>query len=64
MSEKSIAFEEALKKLEDASAKLKSQDVSLEEAIKSYEEGITHYKTCSEILDRAGQKIESLTKEV
>ena len=40
MTEKKETFEEALKKLENASEKLKSEDISLEDAIRSYEEGI------------------------
>ena len=55
-------FEDVLKKLEEASAKLKSEDISLEDAIKSYEEGIKYYKECSDILEKAEQKIETLTK--
>ena len=50
------------KTVEEASAKLKSEDISLEDAIKSYEEGIKYYKECSEILEKAEQKIETLTR--
>ena len=62
MAEKKITFEGELKELEKASEKLKSQDVSLEDAIKSYEEGLKHYKKCSEILEEAEARIETLTK--
>ena len=41
---------------------LKSDNISLEDAIKNYEEGIKYYKECSEILESANQKIETLTK--
>lgn len=55
-------FEDTLKKLETASDKLKSEDISLEDAIKAYEEGIRYYKECSDILEKANQKIETLMK--
>ncbi|MFQ8602717.1 MAG: exodeoxyribonuclease VII small subunit [Anaerovoracaceae bacterium] len=62
MADKNKSFESSLKKLEDISAKLKLDNISLEEAIKSYEEGIKYYKECSDILENANQKIETLTK--
>ena len=63
MDEKKMTFEETLKKLEEASEKLRSQDTSLEDAIKSYEEGIKYDRQCTEILDDASQRIETLTKQ-
>ena len=62
MAENKHSFEEPLKKLELASEKLKSDNISLEDAIKNYEEGIKYYKECTEILENANQKIETLTK--
>lgn len=62
MAENKVSFEEALKKLEEASNKLKSTDVPLDEAIKNYELGIEYYKMCSEILKEAEQKVETITK--
>ncbi|MFR6257630.1 MAG: exodeoxyribonuclease VII small subunit [Anaerovoracaceae bacterium] len=62
MADKNKSFESSLKKLEDISAKLKLDNISLEEVIKSYEEGIKYYKECSDILENANQKIETLTK--
>ena len=38
---------------------LKKDNISLEEALKNYEEGIAYYKECSEILNKAKQKIET-----
>ncbi len=55
-------FETMLKKLEEASQKLKSEEISLADAIKSYEEGIKYYNECNDILEKASQKIETLTK--
>ena len=40
MAEKKTTFEESLKKLEEASEKLKSQETSQEDAIKNYEEAL------------------------
>ena len=56
-------FEESLKKLEKISTSLKAEDITLEDAIKQYEEGIRYYKECSEILQDAQQRIETLTKQ-
>ncbi len=55
-------FETVLKKLEETSQKLKSEEISLADAIKSYEEGIKYYNECNDILEKASQKIETLTK--
>lgn len=55
-------FETMLKKLEETSQKLKSEEISLADAIKSYEEGIKYYNECNDILEKASQKIETLTK--
>lgn len=62
MAEAKQSFETTLKKLEEISAKLKSDGISLDDAIASYEEGIKYYKECSEILDKANQKVITLTK--
>jgi len=62
MDEKNLTFEQSLKKLEEASEKLKSQETSLEEAIRNYEEGLKAYKECAGILEKAQQKVEVLTK--
>ncbi len=40
MAEKKTSFEDALRKLEEISENLKSENISLEEAMKSYEEGV------------------------
>lgn len=55
-------FETVLKKLEETSQKLKSEEISLADAIKNYEEGIKYYNECNDILEKASQKIETLTK--
>ena len=45
------------------STSLKAEQITLEDAIKQYEEGIRYYKECSEILQDAQQRIETLTKQ-
>ncbi len=65
MAEKSRSegsFEEIMKKLEETAEKLKEDDVPLEKAIKYYEEGIKYYDQCRDILEKANQKIEVLSK--
>ena len=64
MSSKKPSFEESLKKLEEASEKIRSDEASLEDAIKSYRSGIEAYKQCKSILDDAVSEIETITKEV
>lgn len=59
-----LTFEQALKKLEDASDSLNSDETTLEEAMKNYENGIKYYKECSEILKEAKQKIEVFQKDM
>lgn len=62
MAAKKKNFEESLKKLEEISTGLKAEDITLEDAIKQYEEGIRCYKECSEMLQNAQHRIETLTK--
>ena len=57
-------FEKALRELQTMAEKIKSQETSLEEAISCYEEGMKYYKTCSNILEQAKQKIETFEGEV
>ena len=64
MATRKPSFESSLKKLEEASDKIRSEDSSLEDAIKSYKEGLKAYGECKEILDNAVQEIETLTKKV
>ena len=58
-----LNFEEAMKKLEAMSERIKDTDISLEEAISCYEEGIKCYNQCNDILSRAKQKIEFFDEE-
>lgn len=58
-----LSFEQAIKKLEDASDKLRSGDLSLEESVKLYEKCVEYYKQCNTILAESKQKIEIFNPE-
>ncbi|MGA1464619.1 MAG: exodeoxyribonuclease VII small subunit [Bacteroidetes bacterium] len=62
MSEKKerISFEDALRELEDVVEKLSREDVSLEDSVRLYEEGLKLSGICSDILEKATQKITEL----
>ncbi len=57
-----IKFEEALKKLEKIVEDLEGGDLSLDEALKKYQEGIDLSRQCSQRLESAKKKIETLVK--
>jgi exodeoxyribonuclease VII small subunit len=57
-----VKFEEALKKLEKIVEDLESGDLSLDEALKKYQEGIELSRLCSQRLETAKKKIDSLVK--
>ena len=56
-----LSFEEALAKLETIVRKLESGNARLDESLKLYEEGTSLVKYCSETLDKAQQKILTVT---
>lgn len=60
---KTMTFEEAMGKLEEAVAELESGKLTLDEALATFEQGITLVKQCRKELDRAEQKIEVLLKD-
>ena len=62
-SEGEMAFEEALKKLEETVTQLETGDVSLEQALDLFEEGIRVSKACAEILNAAQERIRRLTED-
>jgi len=59
---KEISFEKALEKLEKIVDELEEGDIPLDSSLKKYEEGIKLARVCQEKLDKARQKIETLTK--
>lgn len=63
MAKKELSFEEALKKLNDYSEKIKDKTLTLDESIECYEEGIKYYELCQKILETTKQKIEFFEEE-
>ncbi len=57
---KNESFEELLKRLDEISQMLESEDVGLEESIKLYEEGIKLSEKCYSILKEAELKVTEL----
>ena len=60
---KNSSFEESLKELEGVVRALESGDVTLDEMLALFERGISLTKNCTEILDKAEQKINILVKD-
>ena len=62
MAAKTVSFEEALKKLEDAVHKLEEGSLGLEEALKTFEDGIQWSRHCHSRLADAEKRVEILLK--
>ena len=62
MSEK-LSFEENLKELEKIVEQLESNDCPLEKAIELFSVGAEKVKVCSELLNEAKLKIETISNE-
>lgn len=60
---KQVSFEEALKELEQIVEKLEQDDVQLEEMIKYYEKGMALSKQCTDMLQKAEEKMATLLKD-
>jgi len=56
-----ISFEDALQALQGIVESLESGSLGLEESLARFEEGIGLLKTCSDVLEQAEQRIETLT---
>ena len=63
MAEKKGSFEESLKELEGVVRALEGGDVTLDEMLALFERGISLTKSCTELLDKAEQKINILVKD-
>jgi exodeoxyribonuclease VII small subunit len=63
MTKKKNNFEDLLKRLQEISDQLESEDVGLDDSIKLYEEGIKLSKLCYKKLTEAELKISELKKE-
>lgn len=57
-----IKFEEALAKLEEAVRLLEGGNLSLDESIAKYETALEYVRICSNMLEKAEQKVKILTE--
>jgi len=64
MTAKKKTFEESLKRLQEISGLLESEDIGLDESIKLYEEGVKLSKYCYKTLSEAELKIKELKNEL
>ncbi len=62
MSKKKEKFEDLLKRLQEISEQLESEEVGLEDSIKLYEEGVKLSRLCHQKLEEAELKITNLKK--
>jgi len=61
-NEKKKSFEESLTRLEEIVRHLENGDLPLNESIKLFEEGTGLVSDCTELLDKAEQKVVKLVK--
>ncbi len=59
--DKTLSFEEALKRLEKITAEIERGEVGLEESIAKYEEGMKLINRCRNMLTKAEQRIQKLS---
>ena len=59
----SLSFEEALARLEQIIEKIESGEVGLEKAIAEYERGVALIRRCKDILQKAEQRVDELTRQ-
>ena len=59
----SIAFEEAVTRLEEIVKQLEKGEVSLEKSLELYEEGCKLTKVCSSLLDKAQLKVKKYSTD-
>ena len=62
MDEKTMSFEDSLKRLEEIVAGLEKGDVSLGDSMALFTEGSALVKRCTEMLDEAEQQVVKLKK--
>ena len=56
-------FEQMMGQLENLVEKLEKGNLSLDESIRSFEEGMSLVTKCTEVLDRAEERIQKLTRD-
>ena len=62
MSEKSVAFENAILRLEEIVKQMEQGNLPLDNALRLFEEGTALVKTCAQQLDNAELKVVMLSK--
>ena len=58
-----LAFEEALRELEETVAKLEAGELTLEESLELFERGQKLATYCNELLEKASLRVEQLTAD-
>lgn len=61
MADKKPTFESSLEQLETIVSEVEAGDIGLEESITKYEKGMKLIKTCQTILDKAEERIKTIT---
>ena len=64
MNKKETTFEEQMKQLQEAAAKVNQEGISLEDMMQSYRDGIGAAKQCLSILAVAEMEADRLSKEL
>ena len=64
MTENKMSFEEAFARLQEISVKIENEELSLDESLKLFEESLKLSGYCSNILENAKQKIDTITAEI
>lgn len=57
-----LSYEQAMERLEAIVERIERGEVGLEESVKQYEQGVLLIARCREILGRAEQRVEELSK--
>ena len=58
-----LGFEEAIKQLTGIVGKIEQGEVALQDSLQQYEKGMALIRHCREILQKAEQRIEKISKE-
>lgn len=58
-----LAFEQALRELEETVAKLEAGELTLEESLAFFERGQVLAARCNDLLDKASLRVEQLTAD-
>jgi exodeoxyribonuclease VII small subunit len=63
MPQKKETFESALTRIEQIAARMEAGDLPLDELIVAYEEGLRLIRFCSQRLDAAEERLETITRD-